>query len=101
MAFFMIRGQSIGIQSAEAAPPEEGILFVKPDSYGAEDCSSWVHACELQSALEAASYGDEIWIASGIYTPTYQTDPLDKRSATFEMKPGAVSYTHLLSLIHI
>ena len=92
MSYLMITGQPIGIQHVDAAPPEEGVLFVKPDANGKDDCSSWNDACELQAALEVASYGDEIWVASGVYTPTYQTDPPDESSATFEMKPGVALY---------
>jgi hypothetical protein len=42
-------------------------LYVKPDSTG--NCRNWNHACDLQTALEAAQPGDEIWVAAGIHRP--------------------------------
>jgi len=77
---------------ATATPLAEDVLYVKPESYGAEDCSSWDDACGLQDALDTALYGDQIWVAAGIYTPTQQTDPTDERSATFEMQSGVGIY---------
>ncbi len=55
----------------------------------ANDGSSWTDAfIRLQSALEAASAGDQIWVASGIYTPTNIAD----RTATFQLKQGVEIY---------
>ena len=82
--------RSAGNHSVAAAPLVESVLFVSPDSDG--ECTSWADACGLQYALDEAVYGDQIWAASGIYTPTYQTDPTDAQSATFEMKSGVAIY---------
>ena len=94
--FVLIFG-SFGMRSssnhlAVAAPLADEVLYVKPESDGAEDCTSWDDACELQDALETALYGDQIWAASGIYTPTHRTDSEDPLSATFEMKSGVGIY---------
>ncbi|MBN2678538.1 MAG: hypothetical protein JXR32_10815 [Anaerolineaceae bacterium] len=49
----------------DAAPGD--VLFVNPEGTG--DCSDWDHACSLQTALVAASSGEEVWVAAGLYTP--------------------------------
>ena len=44
--------------------------FVKHDATGANDGSSWADAfTDLNDALNSANDGDQIWVASGIYTP--------------------------------
>jgi predicted outer membrane repeat protein len=53
------------------------------------DGTSWDTAfTDLQSALEIALSGDEIWVAAGIYKPTDDTD----RPATFNLKTGVKIY---------
>jgi hypothetical protein len=47
----------------------ESILYAKPDAIGNPDCSSWVNACNLQTALTNASSGEEIWVKKGTYKP--------------------------------
>jgi len=42
----------------------------------------------IQEALEIANSGDQIWVASGIYTPTHQTLVTDTRTATFSLLEG-------------
>jgi hypothetical protein len=63
-----------------------GIRYVK--TIGAGDCSSWVDACALQTALTTAISGDEIWVAAGKYIPITGTD----RTATFRLKSGVAIY---------
>ncbi|HEX5111804.1 MAG TPA: T9SS type A sorting domain-containing protein [Saprospiraceae bacterium] len=51
-----------------------GQLYVKQDAIGTNDGTSWTNAfTKLQFALEAASPGDQIWIAAGKYVPTGST----------------------------
>ncbi|RPI86649.1 MAG: hypothetical protein EHM40_23555, partial [Chloroflexi bacterium] len=65
------------------------IYYVKVDAGGANNGSSWTDAYrDLQSALAAASYGDEIWVAAGTYKPTAGTD----RTVSFNLKNGVAIY---------
>jgi hypothetical protein len=62
-------------------------LYVVPAGDG--DCSSWLEACDLQTALAMAATGDEIWVAQGLYKPTTTlTDTL----ATFTLPSGTAVY---------
>jgi predicted outer membrane repeat protein len=62
------------------------VLYVKPGASG--NCNSWATACELQTALAQAVYGDEIWVAAGMYKPTTGSD----RNATFQLVNGVSVY---------
>jgi predicted outer membrane repeat protein len=63
--------------------------YVKWNATGSNNGTSWNDAYEdLQSALAAASSGDEIWVASGIYKPTTGTD----RTISFALKNGVAIY---------
>ena len=65
------------------------IHYVKWDASGANNGSSWTDAyTDLQSALAAASSGDEIWVAAGTYKPTSGTD----REISFTLKNGVAVY---------
>ncbi len=62
------------------------IIYVDLDATGSNNGYSWENAfIELQDALVAASSGDDIWVAEGIYYPTWQSNPNDTRTATFQM----------------
>jgi len=78
---------------AQVSLAEEGIFYVDADAGGADDGSSWVDAyTDLQDALDAASAGAQIWVAEGTYTPTWQSDPLDPRTATFQLENEVAIY---------
>lgn len=62
------------------------IHYVTPTGSG--DCSSWANACNLTTALNSASSGDEIWVATGTYKP----GAANMRSATFTLKNGVAIY---------
>jgi predicted outer membrane repeat protein len=65
------------------------VIYVKWDSNGANNGSSWVNAyTDLQSALAVASTGNEIWVAVGMYKPTAGTD----RSVSFVLKNDVAIY---------
>ncbi len=62
-------------------------IFVTPDGVG--DGSSWTNAYnDIQTAIDAASSGDEIWIKEGTYLPTSSTD----RSMSFTLQSGVKLY---------
>ena len=56
------------------------VIYVKDGSNGKGN--SWENAYgDLQTALKSAKKGDQIWVAAGIYVPTYDGD----RSAAFNL----------------
>ena len=61
------------------------IIYVKSGEMG--NGSAWGNAFgSLQDALAAASFGDQIWVAAGTYTPG------SERTSTFELKDGVAIY---------
>lgn len=46
----------------------------------------------LQSALNIAETGDQIWVADGSYSPTAALDPNEPRTATFSLMSGVAIY---------
>ena len=64
------------------------VFYVKPAATGTGSCANWTNACALQTALGQATYGDEIWIATGTYKPTASND----RNATFLLPNGVGTY---------
>jgi len=81
---------NLGLSSASASPTlaqtQSTILYVKPGEEG--NCSSWETACDLQDALALADAGDQVWVATGTYKPTTDTD----RNATFLLESGVAIY---------
>jgi hypothetical protein len=77
-------------------PSQAGIIYVYADANGANDGSGWANAYNyLQDALAAASSGDKIWVAEGIYTPdSNSSNPNGSgdRTATFQLKNGVAIY---------
>ncbi len=76
------------------APTARGAVhYVNATATGANDGTSWADAfVSLQSALEVAQAGDQIWVAAGVYKPTAREDPGDPRSATFRLLSGVKVY---------
>src|SRR5262245_22819057 len=73
------------LPSAHAA----GVIYVRSGAAGANDGASWADAyTSLQSALAAASSGDQIWVAAGTYTPSATGD----RDASFTLSSGVAVY---------
>jgi len=61
-------------------------IYVKNNGIG--EGTSWEDATTLQNAMEIALYGDEIWVGSGTYRPTFG----DNRNATFSVADGVKLY---------
>ena len=80
------QGSHCEIEAYEIQPL---VRYVKHDAPGLKDGSSWADAyTDLQSALSAASGGDEIWVAAGTYKPTSGAD----RAVSFTLKNGVAIY---------
>ena len=62
-------------------------LYVDSDAGGANNGSSWEDAYHnLQTALENADGGVDIWVAAGTYTPTATHEGTSARHQSFQMK---------------
>lgn len=69
------------------------IIFVRTDGSDNNDGLSWASAKQtVQEALDAASVGDEIWAACGIYKPTLELYGSGERYKTFQLKNGVALY---------
>ena len=69
------------------------IIYVDLNATGSKNGSSWDNAfINLQTAMDSASYGDQIWIAKGVYTPEIIDLPQDSNffriSKTVELYGG-------------
>lgn len=68
-------------------------VFVKHDASGNNDGTSWADAyTSLQTALAAASSGQNIWVAAGTYTPSQEAGGTGNRFKTFQLKNGVGLY---------
>jgi hypothetical protein len=77
----------LALASAQAA--WGSVRYVKADATGTNAGTSWANAyASLQTALGAAAWGDEIWIAAGTYKPTTGTD----RTISFVMPSNVAIY---------
>lgn len=69
------------------------VIYVREGAAGQRDGTSWEDAFDnLQSALEVAQSGQQIWLATGTYKPTTKIDPADDRTATFQLKNNVAIY---------
>lgn len=70
------------------------IIYVNVSAAGLNNGSSWANAySELQSALNSASEGYQIWVAAGTYKPSYDYGlGLGSRGNHFRMKNGVCIY---------
>jgi uncharacterized repeat protein (TIGR01451 family) len=78
------------LTNAPTARANPGTIYVDASAPGpVHDGSSWAAAyITLQSALDATVYGDELWVADGVYTPTKGITS----TATFALEPGVALY---------
>ncbi|MCF6361421.1 MAG: T9SS type A sorting domain-containing protein [Cyclobacteriaceae bacterium] len=66
-------------------------FYVTPSGAGLMDGTSWGNAVsgqDLQTSINTAVVGDQVWVACGTYVPTTNTD----RSISFAMKTGVAIY---------
>ena len=69
---------------------QSNIVYVNLAATGENDGSSWANAyTDLQAAIENASFGTQIWVAAGTYTPTEEAD---RRDLSFVIPDGVQLY---------
>ena len=84
-------------------PPSQGkVIYVDDNASEDGDGSSWANAYRyLQDAITNSNYGDEIWVAEGLYKPwqrkgielgTSWQDTEYKKTSSFNLKSGVTIY---------
>lgn len=82
--FFTLFITSLITFSASAAT-----IYVNKNATGANSGANWTDAfLDLQSAIALSTFGDDIWVAQGVYKPTTGTS----RSTYFSIKNGTKVY---------
>jgi hypothetical protein len=82
-------GLALGLLLWAAGGAFAATLYVKSDAAGAGTGASWANAYpDLQSALAAAQWNDQIWVAAGPYKPTTGAD----RTVSFVLTQGVALY---------
>ena len=81
-----------------AAVTHAAVIYVNVAAGGAGTGLTWDDAyTDLQLALAAASNGDQIWVAQGVYKPSVEFDVdgsggMDPREVTFQIPSGVELY---------
>ncbi|MBI1296119.1 trypsin-like serine protease [bacterium] len=63
-----------------------GPVYAAPSATGSGSCDSWANACTLQTALDTATSGMEIWVKEGLHVPGAAV------TETFKLNPGVALY---------
>lgn len=85
----------LGLSQVWGASQYKGTtLYVNVSATGENTGDSWTNAfTDLQTALDSAISGDQIWVAAGTYTPSITIDGAsDPRKAAFVLKSGVEVY---------
>lgn len=70
-----------------------GVVYVNASAGGGNAGTSWANAySSLQTALDTAVSGDEIWVAAGTYKPTKMVGGTGERFRAFQLKNGVKLY---------
>ncbi len=84
---FLLGGLLLLNRAMPATAVENSIIYVNHAATGLNDGSSWDDAhINLNDALTAATSGDEIWVARGVYLPGNLV------THTFQISPGIAVY---------
>ncbi|GAB1415540.1 hypothetical protein MASR2M117_09460 [Paludibacter sp.] len=76
--------------TANYSPP---IIYVKADAAGSNNGTNWTDAySSLQTALDNAGEGHQIWVAEGTYKPTVEVGGTGDRYKTFQLKEKVKMY---------
>ena len=72
-------------------------VYVTPTGAGSKDGTSWTNSydgTQLQTAINSAASGTQVWVAAGTYTPTVNpvVGSTDARDKAFLMKRGVSVY---------
>ena len=97
---WLLRAVAATVALAVSSPATAvDVIYVNADAAPAGDGTSWATAYrDLQEALDAAAAVPtpatpvELWVAAGIYRPSRLTDPVDPRTATFQLLDGVALY---------
>jgi hypothetical protein len=89
---FILAFSTTGVKLSPARAA--GIIYVDADATGALNGTSWANAYRrLQNALAAATSGDQIWVAGGVYYPDEGTAQVDNdRTSSFILIDGVSIY---------
>ncbi len=64
-------------------------IYVNQSAAGSNDGTTWANAyTDLNAAITASSFGDQLWVAAGTYKPTTTTN----RNIAFALKSGVAIY---------